>query len=172
MTEQLQDEFKRNKEKCRKELEASEKPEYYRKYGYFASSDGTFKSSGGIIDEKIKKLKDVRQDEIRKKEKSIRDGTEGKFDKNAYMKKNRFREIDGVWRSEPEVVESFLAKEKDSFESRRKTLLDSIRKDAYADAEKQIYTSNGYVFHEDKWQPARKLIDDIVAGKMKQESKE
>ena len=171
MTEQLQDEFKRNKEKCRKELEASEKPEYYRKYGYFASSDGTFKSSGGIIDEKIKKLKDVRQDEIRKKEKSIRDGAETKFDKNAYMKKNHLREIDDVWRPESEAVEISIAKEKENFESRRNSLLDSIRKNAYADAEKKIYSSNGYVFREGKWQPARKLLDDIVAGKIKEEHK-
>jgi serine/threonine-protein kinase len=171
MTEQHYDEFKKNKEKYRKELEASAKPEYYRKYGYFASGDGTFKPSGEIINEKIKKLKGVRQDEIKKKEKAIRDGAETKFDKNAYMKKNHLREIDGVWRSEGEAVESLLSKEKESFESRRKTLLDSICKSAYADAEKKVYTSDGYVFHEGKWQSARNLMDGIVARKIKEENK-
>ncbi len=171
MTEQFLDEFKKTKEKYRKELEASEKPEYYRKYGYFASSDGAFKAPKEIINERIKKLKDTRQDEVRKKEKSIRDGAEGKFDKNGYMKKNHCREIDGVWHPGSEVVQLLLAKDKESFEKQRKTLLDSISESAYADAEKQVYSSNGYIFRENKWQPARKLIDDIVARKIKEEVK-
>lgn len=68
--------FFQNKVKFIRELEVSEKPEYYRKYGYSISSDGTFKSSREIINEKIKKLKDVRQNEIREKEKSILDGAD------------------------------------------------------------------------------------------------
>ena len=87
------------------------------------------------------------------------------------MKKNHLREIDGAWRTEAEVLDKLLAKEKEIFEGRRKTQLDSIRESAYADAEKQVYTSNGYVFRENKWQPARKLIDDIVANKIKEEKK-
>ncbi|MFA6292513.1 MAG: protein kinase [Victivallales bacterium] len=171
MTKQHLDEFKIKKEKYRKDIESSEKPEYYKKYGYFASADGTFKIPGEIIKERIKKLKETRQDDVRKKEKSIRDNAESKFDKAAYMKKNHLREVDGVWRSEAEVVELLLAKEKAVFESRRKIQLDSIREIANAEAEKQVYSSNGYVFHENKWQPARKLIDDIVARKIKEEAK-
>ncbi|MFA6568311.1 MAG: protein kinase [Victivallales bacterium] len=171
MTEQHLDEFKKNKEKYRKEIEASEKPGYYGKYGYFTSSDGTLKPPVEIIKERVKKLKDVRQAEIRKKEKSIRDGAESKFDRNAYMKKNHCREIDGVWHPETEVVQILLAKEKERFENQRKALLDSIGKTAYADAEKQVYTSNGYVFREDKWQPARKLLDELVARKLREEDK-
>ena len=87
------------------------------------------------------------------------------------MKKNHLGEIDGVWRPESEAVEISIAKEKENFESRKNSLVDSIRKNAYADAEKKIYSSNGYVFREGKWQPARKLLDDIVAGKIKEEHK-
>ena len=172
MVDQFSDEFKKNKEKYRKEIEASEKAAFYGKYGYLASKDGSYRSAREIVNETLRKSKDDFQNEIRKKEKSIRDTAESKFDRNAYMRKNHLREIDGAWHSEAEVVELLLAKEKGSFENRRKTLLDSIRESAYADAEKQVYTSNGYVFRENKWQPARKLIDDIVAAKMKQETKQ
>lgn len=171
MANEFKDEFKRNKEKYRKEIEAAEKPELYKKYGYFASSDGTYKNPREIIDERIKKLKAARQDDIRKKEKAIRDGAEGKFDKSGYMRKNHFREVDGVWHPESEVVDVMLAKEKESFENRRKALLDSIRENAFKDAEKQVYTSNGYVFRENKWQPARKLLDGMVEKKIKEQVK-
>jgi hypothetical protein len=172
MTEQYLNEIKSDKEKYVKEIEASEKPGFYGNYGYFPSGGGAFKPPRAVIEEKIKKLKAARQDEISKKEKSIRDAAESKFDRIAYMKKNHLRETDGVWRTESEVVGILLAKEKESFESRRKTLLESISKSAYADAEKQVYTSDGYVFRENKWQSARKLIDDTVAAKMEKEGKE
>jgi serine/threonine protein kinase len=172
MTEQYLNEIKSDKEKYVKEIEASEKPGFYGNYGYFPSGGGAFKPPRAVIEEKIKKLKAARQHEISKKEKSIRDAAESKFDRIAYMKKNHLRETDGVWRTESEVVGILLAKEKESFESRRKTLLESISKSAYADAEKQVYTSDGYVFRENKWQSARKLIDDTVAAKMEKEGKE
>jgi serine/threonine-protein kinase len=171
MVDQFKDEFKKNKDKYAREIETAEKTAFYGKYGYLVSKDGSCKSVKETANGMLRKAKDNFQNEINKKEKSIRDAAEAKFDKNAYMKKNHLREIDGAWRTEAEVLDKLLAKEKEIFESRRKTQLDSIRESAYADAEKQVYTSNGYVFSENKWQPARKLIDDIVANKIKEEKK-
>ncbi|OGV40225.1 MAG: hypothetical protein A2X48_20730 [Lentisphaerae bacterium GWF2_49_21] len=169
MSEQLMDNFKKNKEKYRAEVETSDRTEFYRKYGYMAAGDGTVKTTKELVDEMLKKLKDNFQEEIKKREKKIREEADKKFNKSEYLKKNNFREIDGKWYAADDAVKIYLKREREKFDRNRKAELETILNDARKAIEKQIYGENGYVFYDNRWQPARALIDSLVEEKIREE---
>jgi len=171
MSEQLLDEFKKNKEKYRTEIEASEKPDFYRKYGYSFAVEGTCCTSRELVEQTLKKTKENYQQEIKNREKKIRDETPVKFDKAEYMRKNNFREVGGKWYTASDSVNIYMKAEKEKFEKIRKGEVDAISSAAKKEAENQIYPANGYVFYEDRWQPARALLDSIVEKKLREELK-
>ncbi|HCE46084.1 MAG TPA: hypothetical protein DET40_21275 [Lentisphaeria bacterium] len=171
MSEQLLDEFKKNKEKYKTEIETSEKPGFYRKYGYSVTADGTCRTSMELVAEIIKKTKANYQEEIKNREKRIRDEAPKKFNKSEYMKKNSFREIDGKWYTASDSVKIYMKAEKDKFDKNRKLETDAINTAAKKEAENQVYPQNGYVLYENKWQPARPLLDAIVDKKLREELK-
>ena len=171
MSEQLLDNYKKTKEKYRGEVESAERGEFYRKYGYMAATDGSVKTSKELVEEMLKKLKANFQDEIKKREKKIREDAEKNSNKSEYLKKNNFREIDGKWYNTNDAIKIYLAREKEKFDKARKAEIDNIRNETRKSVEKQIYADNGYVFYENKWQPAKELLDKLVEEKVREEIK-
>ena len=64
------------------------------------------------------------------------------------------------------MVDTLLKKKKKQFDLYRKKQIKELEEETRNSIEVSIYEKNGYVYRNEKWQSAKKLLDDAVQKKM------
>lgn len=139
----------------------------YKEHGYIKSED-KWVSTSDFIERKLKeKEREFERKQIAGEEKIILAAKKA-FDMKEFYKKFGYRLVDNKWVSEIEMVDAILNEKKKQFNANRKKKLKGLKKEARISAELEVYQSNGYIFRNGKWQPAKTLLDTEVQKAMQQ----
>jgi serine/threonine-protein kinase len=168
-SKELKTEFYKKRKVYQKELIDKEKNSFYQKNGYYLQGDDWLDADATL---KIK-LKEAKK-EFEKQQLALKnrvyDRVEKELNRPQFYRQHGFRQMDKKWYPWDKAVAVILAKKQAQFNKKQKPALDKIKREAFTQAENELYPAHGYIKHDGKWVEAYKLFHSEVETRLRIET--
>jgi len=158
-------EFTSKKMKYQKSVYSSIQEKLYQENGYVKSKNRWIPAFN-LFNKRLKqKEKDFNKNNLNREDKIIK-SVKKKFDEEKFYKEAGYKKLNGKWCSGKELVETSLKQKKRQFDKQRAAQLKELKENIRNNIEQTLYESNGYIYRDGNWIPAKKLLDETVEKKM------
>lgn len=163
--EQLEN-FRKNFQNQKKDFQdkiiKEEKEAFLKSLGFIKTEKDDFMLPDEFVKQEIEKLKKKNDEKLKKKITEEKKKIAQEMAQEIFYKNNGFCKYQNKWMIEKEALENAIEDKRKKFDSDIQKKISDKTKSLTAEFEKKIYSSNGYVYYNNSWQPAKDLLNRLV----------
>ena len=154
-------EFDRKKLAYKKSVYSTVLNRLYRANGYFKSK-GKWCSAAEIVNAKVRESRLSYEKKKLAEDDKIIKSVKNAFDKEKFFATYGYRRVGDHWISETELVNRKLKRRLETFNADKNKKLKAMEPQLRDNIALDIYKSNGYIYREGKWLPAKVVLDEEI----------